>query len=92
VAALVAEEPVSPGFARVRKYPPRVLRGTRPGPNCGCEIGVSLAPTVRAPFSHTVRRFCCAGVSAAAVALAHVKTVLIEPLVYLVPMNWPVGD
>ena len=45
---------------------------------------MSLAPTARAPFSRTVRgRFYCAGVSAAAVALAQVKTVLIEPLVYL---------
>ena len=45
---------------------------------------MSLAPTARAPFSRTIRgRFYCAGVSAAAVALAQVKTVLIEPLVYL---------
>lgn len=38
---------------------------------------------MQAPFSRTVRgRFYCAGVSVAAVAFAHVKTVLIERLVY----------
>lgn len=45
---------------------------------------MSLAPTARDPLSRAVRgRFYCAGVSAAAVALAQVKTVRIEPLVYL---------
>jgi hypothetical protein len=43
-----------------------------------------LRPPCGPPFGRTVRgRFYCAGVSAAAVAWAHVKTVLIEPLAYL---------
>ena len=97
MAALGAEEPVSLARPSLKIFTSRFAAlprsgGTRPAPNCGCEIGVRLASAVRARFSRTVRgRFYCAGVSAPAVALAHVKTVLI-PWRICEPMNWPVGD